>query len=171
MSLVAAVFVGGLFLLARARTPKDEQRIQTQLFELSKDLSVTGHESDLVRAARASRLRRYFVEEVLVDFGDEEAPIDGLETLITTAAKFEIPEGGVQVAFVDLRVVVEKDRSRASALLTVRATRKLGDEGKRDVDAREMELTFERRSDFWMIRRVVPVETLRRVTESLSGGS
>lgn len=169
--LVGAVaLIGGLVLLARARPPREEQRIQSQLVELASDLSVTGHETDLVRAARASRLRRYFIEDVQVDLGEEDAAIDGLSSLIATAAKFEIPAGGIQVAFVDVRIKIEKDRAHANAVTTVRATRLNPASGKREVDAREMDLTLERRREFWMISRVVPVATLERVGESASGG-
>ncbi len=169
VGLLAVVFVGGLAMFARARTPKDEQLIATQFFELSKDLSVTGLENDLVRVVRASRLRRYFVEDVQIDLGEEATAIDGLDTLITTAAKFEIPEGGIQIAFVDLRVAVEKDRTHATVVMTIRSTRHNLADGKRDVDAREMQIALERRMDFWLIKRVSPVETLQRVSESLSG--
>lgn len=169
LGLAAVTLVGGLALLARSKAPRDEERIETQLSELATDLSVTGHENELVRAARATRLRRYFVEEVRIDLGEKEAVIDGLETLITTAAKYEIPEGGIQVAFVDLRITLEKDQKHANAFTTIRTTR--GRDGKRHVDALGMQFRFERRRDFWMISRVAPVETLERLGESLSGGS
>ncbi|MBI1874055.1 MAG: hypothetical protein HYZ58_19575 [Acidobacteria bacterium] len=171
LAIAAAGLVGVLVFLAGARSPRDEQRIQTQFDDLATDLSVTGHETDLVQAARASRLRRYFLEEVQIDLGEEDASIDGLSALIATAAKFEIPSGGIQVAFVDVRIKIEKDQAHANAVTTVRATRVSPADGKREVDAREMIFTLERRSEFWMISRVAPVDTLERVGESASGGS
>jgi hypothetical protein len=169
--IAVAGLIGVLVFLGRARAPREEQRIQSRFNDLATDLSVTGHETELVQAARASRLRRYFIEEVQIDLGEEDASIDGLSALIATAAKFEIPSGGIQVAFVDVRIQIEKDRAHADLITTVRATRLNPADGKREVDAREMTFTLERRSEFWMISRVAPIETLERVGDSPSGGS
>lgn len=168
--IALAGLIGTLVVLGRARSPREEQRIQSQFDDLATDLSVTGHETELVQAARASRLRHYFLEEVQIDLGEDEASIDGLSALIATAAKFEIPSGGIQVAFVDVRIQIEKDRVHANAVTTVRATRFSPADGKREVDAREMTFTLERRHEFWMISRVAPIETLERVGESASSG-
>jgi hypothetical protein len=98
--------------------------VKRRLGEIAATLSAPPHEADLERVARLARLRQYLADDIKVRGGRSEPELSSREAVMAAAAGWR-PEGGGDVALVDVDVKIEGETARAyaTAELTTRNAR------------------------------------------------
>lgn len=161
-AIVLAIVVAIVAYVAWTMWPSEEGRIRARLDELAGAVSF-GPEtrgSDVARLARIAGLRRFFAPDLYVDVGDPYPPIEGRDALLGMVAKGGLPPRDVTVRFVDVHVTLDPDEAQATAYLTAEASSQT-DDGAREIDARELELTLQKMNDEWVVTRVQVLRTLQ----------
>ena len=154
-SVVAVWAYGVLF-------PTAEDRIRRRLGTLAETASVAPGETNLERMARAARIGRFVTDGVVIDLGGRFRTATGREAVVGGAACAPIGADGVEVEFLDERIVVSADGNSASVNVTARGTGVDLVSGDEQIDALELDMTWQVVDDVWLVDEVAAVETIRR---------
>ena len=146
-AVAAAVIVAGL--VARNYFFGDRRQIQRQLDELAETASVNPAETGIDRLARASRLGRFFTEDVMIRTSQSaESFVGGRQAVMGMAAQTAAAYGPVTVAFDDVQIGLT-DSSTAAVYVT--ATIAENNPQGRLLEAREVSVTFKKTNGEWLI--------------------
>jgi len=124
--------------------------VKRRLGEIAATLSAPPHEADLERVARLARLRQYLADDIKVRGGRSGPELSSREAVMAAAAGWR-PEGGGDVAFVDVDVKIEGETARAYATAELTTRNARTDEPV--LDSREAMLSLVRR-DVWVVSAV-----------------
>lgn len=158
---IAVLLVAGLIWGIRRLFPSDREKIVRQLNDLASTVSTAGAETDVARMAKAARIGRFFTEDVTVDLGPPQSPIQGRGTLVALAASAR-EQGRLRVEFIDVQIAIGPGSMSASVDLTAKVSGPDSEDGRPAVDAREFRITFQKVRDEWLISRVEGVRTLEQ---------
>ena len=114
--------------------------------------------------AHAADIGGYFTEDVVVDLGEDSAPIVGRATLVGMARRLQRRTAAFRLRFDDIGVRLREEGSAADVTLTASSTlREAGESGEagESTDARELRLAMTKASGNWRISRITAVDTLR----------
>jgi hypothetical protein len=160
--LVVVVLIG-LWAGWRWLFPGDEAQIRAVLERIAEGVGGGGEGGGGVEAlARAASLRNEFAPDVIVNAGPPFQRINGREAIIGAAARLNSATRNLELRFPDATVDVAADRQTATAVVTAEA-RFDQPGGGRGLDARELEVTFRRLDDRWVISAVTLIEPLKRL--------
>jgi len=149
--LVVFLAVAAAAIVAYLAWPNEEHRVRARLEDLAASLSVPPSEPDLARLARASRVRGFFTEDVLVSFEEAtERALHGRDEIAGVVARPWGPPSGVKVELLNLQVSVESG-GRADARLEARAVSLEPGAESATLDARMVALTLRRIDGTWLI--------------------
>jgi len=125
--------------------------VKRRLGELAATLSAPPNEADLERVARLARLRQYLAADITVRGGQRGQELSSRDAVMAAAASWK-PDGGGDVAFVDVDVKIEENTARAyvTAELTTRDART----EQPTLDSREATLSLTRREGTWLVSEV-----------------
>ncbi|HEV3486059.1 MAG TPA: nuclear transport factor 2 family protein [Vicinamibacterales bacterium] len=140
--------------------PSDERAIRRRLEALASAVNEAAPEG-VGTITRAAGIGSYFTEDVVVDLGVGNTPIQGREALIGVAARVNPSSAGYTLEFDDLAVDVGESGS-ASVRCAATLTRTNRATGERITDARELQLAMTKADGSWRIARVTALDTLRR---------
>ena len=161
MRLALVLALAGLgYVLYSWYWPSDEGRIRDALDDLAATVSEPGGDG-LGQMARAARLGGFFAQDVVVDLGRPYTRIEGRDTIMALAAKVQVPGEGMDVRFVDVTVEVAPGGADAVVHLTATVASR-GRPLENSLDAKELEMTWRKVDDTWLIARVTGVDTLER---------
>ena len=141
--------------------PNDESEIKAVLERIADGVSASEDGGDVGRLARAASLRNEFAADVRVDAGPPFQRITGREAIIGVAARIKSSVGHLELSFPDISVLVDPDRQTATAMVTAEAHFDQG--GRRNIDARELEIGFKRLESDWVITAVSLLRAIERI--------
>ena len=136
----------------------EDAKIQRRLGELTELVSDARAARGQAMIIRLGKLKRFFTEDVVVIVSDRIPEIRGQEALLGAAQVAMRAESGMNVAFKDVKVIVNPDGRHAQATVTVVMTGVSSDEA-RSISALELDMT--KLDGEWLIRSVSPVEVMR----------
>lgn len=143
--------------------PDDETRIRAVLDRIAGTVSGGIEESEVGRLARAASIRNALDPEITVDAGPPFSQLAGRDTILASVARFTSTARDLTVSFDDVAVRVSPERTTANVHLTALA-RFRGAAGDRELEARELDVTFRRRDGDWVVASVTLVPTLAPIT-------
>lgn len=133
--------------------------VKRQLGELAAKLSVPANEADLARVTRVVQLRRYFAQDVRVQFGTGGPEITSRDALLAAVSTMRPPGGEWEVQFVDVQIKMDSS-SASRAYMTVELKGRDARTGEPTVDAREASVTLAKQNGDWVITTAESRETL-----------
>jgi hypothetical protein len=157
--LLAAVLLGATVWLYRVLFPGPEQVIRKQLLQVAKLVSFGPNEGPLAKLSNTQQLLGYFGPEVEINIdvpGRSLQTVTGSEQLRQAIMQSRSTLSSLSVEFLDISVVVEPNRTDATATLTVRAWIS----GDKDPLVEEMRFTFSKMEGDWLINKIETVKTL-----------
>ncbi len=110
---------------------------------------------------RAADIGGYFTEDVVVDLGEDSAPIVGRATLVGMARRLQRRTTAFRLRFDDIGVRLREEGPSADVTLTAISTLRDVGEGGESTDARELRMALTKASGTWRISRITAVDTLR----------
>jgi ketosteroid isomerase-like protein len=154
----------GLLLVAaglwvwRTFFPSPEAVIHQRLEKLARNASFSAGEGTVARAISAQRVPGFFAPQVdvILDFPGRPKHTFADRERVAEAAMASRQGMGLSVKFPDINVVVNGDRKSATADVTLQA--RLA-EDKEDI-IQELQITFQKTNDDWLITRVQSVRPL-----------
>jgi SnoaL-like domain len=151
--LMVAVSVGAISFWVLRR---DERQIYGQLLRVNEFNGAAGNQSDT--ATRATRIGQYFTRDVIIEFGDGRATIQGRETLVSMATRLLPRTSGYAAQLADTEInVVDSDRADVSVTLVLRSRAP----DFLEIDPRELSIFFQNIEGGWRIRHVKLVSPFR----------
>ena len=158
--VLAAVAVVVLAVLFVAQRNRDERVIRKNLSTLGSLVEKHEEETIIQSGLRAKEIATYFLDDCRIDVGNPVQPMEGIQDLVSTAARIRQIAGNIKVSLSDISISVEEDRIRARVTLTAAATvsRSLTEKG--EVYPRELDMSWERTGREWKIREIKVIETL-----------
>ena len=115
----------GLVVVAGAvwvMLPTEEKRILSRLESLAEAASLEPDESPIDRVARGARIAAYFTEQARINLGAPFTAIEGRDALASLLTALRVPDGGVNVTFVEATINFDRRLLIASGRLVARAT-------------------------------------------------
>lgn len=155
--LAAAVLV----FLGRRFFPNEEKRIRRVLMGLAEVASVPERATATGRLAAAERLRDLLCFDVELDVdvpGEGPQSLQGRAEIIQAAMAAREHLAGLKVELFDIRVLLDPDRSSATAELTARATLRR----QKEYFVQELRLRLRKDPQDWRVCRIETVQTLQR---------
>jgi hypothetical protein len=155
----AAVIVFGVWLWT-VFFPAPEKVIRHRLAKLAEDVSFTSDQGSLSRIAGGESVSGYFSTNIEINLS-----VPGHEQ-VTFASRAEITQAALSsrerlkslsVKFPDVNVTVAPDKQSAVADVTMDAAVS----GERDAIVQEMNISFQKTKDGWLISRLQTVHPLR----------
>ncbi len=140
--------------------PSEERVIRHRFAALAADINAALAENGLGRMAAAARVGSYLTDDVRVEIGSIP-PIVGRTAVVAVAAQAGTARE-VRVRFADVQVTLAVGGQTASAYLTAEVSGIDRRTGARTIDAREVEVTLEKRDGHWVIAAATAVDTLQR---------
>lgn len=145
--------------LACAWFDDERTEIRDRLRQLTERVNTVAPEG-LGSVTRAAEIGMFFTDDVVVEFGEGSAPIQGRETLIAMATRLQLRLAEFRLDFTDANIQLAADKQTADVTLTAEFIRR--DPGARQqMDAREFKLQMRRENGEWRIARVTAVDTLK----------
>ena len=111
--------------------------------------------------ARVASLQQEFAPDATVDAGAPLQRLKGRQPIVAAAARVLLAARDLELRFPDITIDVAGDRQTATAIVTAEAY--FDQAGQRTMDARELELTFMRVEDRWVIGAVSLIQPLERL--------
>ena len=138
----------------------DERAIRSRLSELAATLSIPADAGDIARVTRLAGLRKFFTDDVHVRFGGQE--VTSRDSLLALLGQWAPAPGGVTVEFVDVQVTVNDEGASAHVYLTAKMTGHDARTGEPTLDAREANVTMDKRDGDWALSGVESEATLQK---------
>jgi hypothetical protein len=157
--VLAAVAIALAAWAWRTAATPDERQVRQRIEELAAELNA-GASGALEGAARAERIGRYFVPEVVVELGQGSAPIHGRDTLTGMVARLQPRTAAFDLEVTDVNVEIPEP-GHAEASFTAVIRRRSIVSNDESLDAREFSAELEKHGGEWQIARVVAIDTLR----------
>ena len=154
IAVLAAAYVG-----YRVLWPSQEDQLRGALAALAATVSVPEQEGDLPRLARVQQAKNYLVEDLLVEV--EDGPVMGGREAVLGALAAAKVRGPARVRFTDVSVRLQGDERSASVTATVEIEQPDPRSGTPSVDAREVDMTWVRPDNSWVLQRARLVRALR----------
>jgi hypothetical protein len=134
----------------------EEARVRRQLDPLAETASVEPGESALIRAARATRVARYFTEHARLDLGEPYRPIEGRDALMGLASAIRLPPGGILVEIKTAALTLDEAAKRATVEMTaeVESASSSSGGGERLLDGREFLVRLVMVDGEWLIEEM-----------------
>lgn len=162
--LLVVVGLAVLWFGYRRLFPDDEARIRAVLEQIADAVgSGAGDESDVSRLARAGSMRNHLEPQITVDAGPPFSRMIGRDTIVGTVARLRGSVDDLEVEFDDVQVAIGPDHTTARVYLTAEARYRDGS-GARGLEARELDLTFRKLEDKWVVASIALVRTLEPLT-------
>ena len=139
----------------------EERAVRRQLDALEETVNESAPEG-LASVGRAAQIGGFFTLDVVVDLGRGSAPIQGRDTVIALAARFQPRAEGHVLEIDDVTVDVDEGGSGAGVNLVATLVGRQDPSGGRATDARELQLRMIKSDGTWRIARVTAVDALRR---------
>ena len=161
VAMLALIAIGAWYGW-RWLVPDDEAEIRAVLERIADAVTATPG-GDTGRLVRAASLSREFDPEVAIDAGPPFQRLRGRDAVIGTAARLNAAVRDLQITFRDVTIHVDPARQEATANLVAQA--QFDDGGGAGFDARELDVTFRRLGDAWVVSAVTLVPPLRRIDQ------
>lgn len=162
IAIIAAV-LGLLVFGWRSLFPSDEAQIRAVLARVADGLSapVEGGRA-LAIAARVAALQQEFSTDVVVEAGAPLQRLVGRQEVISAIGRLSVSVYQLEVRFPEIAVTIRDEDPTATAIVTAEAHfNQTG--GERTFEARELEMTFTRNDDRWVIASVTLIQPLERL--------
>jgi hypothetical protein len=160
--VVLVALVGGTWGLWQWWFPSDEAVIRGVLDRIADGVSGGSGESEVGRLARAAALRNDLHPEIHVDAGAPLTRVKGRDAVIGMAARLNGAIRNLDVSFDDVDVSVSPDGETATASMSAVARFDEGT-GGRGLEARELNMLFNRLDGRWVLTEVAMIRPLQPV--------
>ncbi|HLP75765.1 MAG TPA: hypothetical protein VK327_02525 [Candidatus Paceibacterota bacterium] len=157
--LFAAALIALVIWLCWTLFPSPERIIRSRLKNLAKIVSFEPGEGGISKAFKAQKLTDYFTvdAEAYVDVrGFPAQTVTGRDELMRGLMVAQSRLNGLKVEFMDINVKLADDKQSAVANLTAQANFT----GDHDFNLLELNFTFKKIENRWVITRVETVKTL-----------
>jgi hypothetical protein len=142
--------------------PSDEAQIRAVLSKVEDALSAPSEGGALATAARVAALQQEFATDVVVEAGPPFQRLVGRQEVISAAGRLSVSVYQLEVRFPEVDVTVGEDGRTATAIVAAEAHfNETG--GGRTFEARELEMTFTRNEERWVIASVALIQPLERL--------
>ena len=102
--------------------PTEEKRILGRLESLAEAVSFESEESPIEREALGARIAAYFTERARINLGAPFTAIEGRDALTGLLTALRVPDGGVNVTFVEITINFDRRLLIASGRVIARVT-------------------------------------------------
>ena len=141
-------------------TGRDESQIRKNLGLLRGLLEKSSDENPIAALGKARKAGTFFVDDCNVRVGSPVPDINGNGQLVAIVQQARKSAYEVKVRFSDISVLISDDRNTASVSMTASAIACEAGGAGRNIEAREVEMSWVKLDRVWKIKEVRAVETL-----------
>lgn len=157
-AMAVAVWLGGRWLF-----PSDEAQVRAVLDRIEEATRIGDGEGEMVRLGRLAALRELLHPELAVDAGAPFGALQGREAVLAAVGRAGHALRELEIAFVDVSVVVAPDRQSADVSLVAEARFRGERDPTRGYEARELQVHAVRHESRWVVAEVALVRALAPV--------